>query len=120
MSLPDLRCDAVPDLLQHWICLASSHLAHFALAVSREERHVVDLIHHHKVLLLSLEVLQKTGRKKKYVDACSRECELLLCGLINALTWDLDQKMKTSPTIRNSSSASGSGHVSHLALHQTK
>lgn len=64
MSLPDLRCDAVPDLLQHWICLVSSHLAHFALAVSREERHVVDLIHYHKVLLLSLEVLRKTGGKK--------------------------------------------------------
>lgn len=32
------------------------------------------------------------------------------------LTWDLDQKMKTSPTILNSSSASGSGQVSHLAL----
>lgn len=64
MILPDSRCDTVPDLLQHWICLVSSHLAHLALAVSREERHVVDLIHHHKVLLLSLEVLQKTGKKK--------------------------------------------------------
>lgn len=117
--MPGSRCDTVPDLLQHWICLVSSHLAHLALAVSREERHVVDLIHHHKVLLLSLEVLQKTG-KKKYMDAYSRERELLLCSIINTLTWDLDQKMKTSPTIRNSSSASGSGHVSHLALHQIK
>lgn len=33
------------------------------------------------------------------------------------LTWDLDQKMKTSPTILKSSSASGSGFVNHLALH---
>lgn len=32
------------------------------------------------------------------------------------LTWDLDQKMKTSPTILKSSSASGSGQVSQLAL----
>ena len=32
------------------------------------------------------------------------------------LTWDLDQKMNTSPTILNSSSASGSGQVSHRAL----
>lgn len=32
------------------------------------------------------------------------------------LTCDLDQKMKTSPTILKSSSASGSGQVSHLAL----
>lgn len=34
------------------------------------------------------------------------------------LTCDLDQKIKTSPTILNSSSASGSGQVSHLALHK--
>lgn len=33
------------------------------------------------------------------------------------LTWDLDQKMKTSPTILKSSSASGSGFVNHLALY---
>lgn len=35
-----------------------THLAHFALAVSGEKRHVVDLIHHHKVLFFSLEILQ--------------------------------------------------------------
>lgn len=41
-----------------------------------------------------------------------------VAGRMNILTWDLDQKIKTSPTIRNSSSASGSGHVNHLALCQ--
>lgn len=39
-------------------CLLSTYLAHFAFAVSSEERHVIDLIHHHKVLLFPLEVLQ--------------------------------------------------------------
>lgn len=34
-----------------------SHLAHLALTVGSEEGHVVDLIHHNKVLLLPLEVL---------------------------------------------------------------
>lgn len=38
---------------------AQSHLAHLTLAVSREERHVINLIHHHKVLLFTLKVLQK-------------------------------------------------------------
>jgi hypothetical protein len=35
------------------------------------------------------------------------------------LTWDLDQKMKTSATMRKRSSASGSGSFSHLALNHT-
>ncbi len=35
-----------------------THHAHLAFAVSSEEGHVVDLIHHHKVLLLTLEILQ--------------------------------------------------------------
>lgn len=40
------------------ICpLVLSHLAHLALTVSSQEGHVVDLIHHHKVLLLPLKVL---------------------------------------------------------------
>lgn len=40
------------------ICLlVHSHLAHLALTVSSQEGHVVDLIHHYKVLLLPLEVL---------------------------------------------------------------
>lgn len=34
------------------------YLAHLALTVSSQEGHVVDLIHHHEVLLLPLEVLQ--------------------------------------------------------------
>lgn len=33
------------------------HLGHLALTVSGQERHVVDLVHHHKVLLLPLKVL---------------------------------------------------------------
>lgn len=46
--------------------------------------------------------------------------DVMKWGRETRLTWDLDQKMKTSPTIRNSSSASGSGHVSHLALQWAK
>lgn len=45
------------------------HLAHFALTVSSEEGHIVDFIHHHKVLLLSLEILHrdKTERMRSEV-----------------------------------------------------
>lgn len=46
---------------------APSHLAHLALTVSSQEGHVVDLIHDHKVLLLSFKVLQQKtqqGHKK--------------------------------------------------------
>lgn len=39
--------------------LFSTHLAHLALAVSGQEGHVVDLIHHHKILLFPLKVLLK-------------------------------------------------------------
>lgn len=51
-------------LLDHSLLL-HSHLAHFALTVSSQEGHVVDLIHHYKVLLLPLKVLQdiKIGTK---------------------------------------------------------
>lgn len=38
--------------------LCNSYLAHLALTVSGEEGHVVDLVHHHKVLLFPLKVLQ--------------------------------------------------------------
>lgn len=37
--------------------LVHSHLGHLAFTVSSQEGHVVDLIHNHKVLLLSLKVL---------------------------------------------------------------
>lgn len=40
----------------------------------------------------------------------------MLLASILILTWDLDQKMKTSATIRKSSSASGLGSFSHFAL----
>lgn len=44
------------------------HLGHLALTVSGQERHVVDLVHHHKVLLLPLKVLlgEKGGLKGSY------------------------------------------------------
>lgn len=57
-SMPDFRSDRIPAPLQHWLCLSVTHLAHLTLAVSSEERHVIDLIYNHKVLFLSLEVLQ--------------------------------------------------------------
>ncbi len=42
------------------ICLfVHSHLAHLALTISSQEGHVVDLIHHYKVLLLPLKVLYR-------------------------------------------------------------
>lgn len=41
-----------------------AHLAHLAFAVSSEEGHVVDLIHHHKVLFLTLEILQSKMKRK--------------------------------------------------------
>lgn len=44
-----------------------SHLAHLALAVSSQEGHVVDLIHHHKILLFPLKVLLKKKHKKTRV-----------------------------------------------------
>lgn len=50
-------------------------------------------------------------------DACGRCNKLQHVRKSRTLTWDLDQKIKTSPTIRNNSSASGSGHVNHLALY---
>lgn len=71
VSFPVWRCETIPDLLQQRLCLVSAHLAHFALAVGREERHVVDLVYHHKVLLLSLEVLQQTRLGgKQSLDVC--------------------------------------------------
>lgn len=40
------------------VCLhVCSHLAHLALTVCSQEGHIVDLIHHHEVLLLPLKVL---------------------------------------------------------------
>lgn len=45
-----------------------SHLAHLALAVSSQEGHVVDLIHHHKILLFPLKVLLKKKHKKAGVN----------------------------------------------------
>lgn len=39
-----------------------------------------------------------------------------LCTCVCLFTWDLAQKMKTSATMRNSSSASGLGSFSHFAL----
>lgn len=44
------------NLATHWF--VPSHLAHLALTVSGQEGHVVDLVHDHKVLLLSFKVLQ--------------------------------------------------------------
>lgn len=41
-----------------------SHLAHLAFAVSRQEGHVVDLVHHHKILLFPLKVLLKKKAEK--------------------------------------------------------
>lgn len=43
-----------------------SHLAHLALTVSSQEGHVVDLIHHNKVLLLPLKVLWGTKMEEKF------------------------------------------------------
>lgn len=40
------------------------HLAHLALTVSSEEGHIVNFIHHHKVLFLSLEVLHRENEKR--------------------------------------------------------
>lgn len=46
-----------------------THLAHLAFAVSSEEGHVVDLIHHHKVLFLTLEILQsEIELRENYVE----------------------------------------------------
>lgn len=93
-----------------------SHLAHLALAVSSQEGHVVDLIHHHKILLFPLKVLLQ----KKHKNAGVNRKQLSIWdnnGINRGLTWDLDQKMKTSPTILKSSSAFGSGYVNHLALY---
>lgn len=39
--------------------LKGPHRAHLALTVSSEKGHIVDFIQHHKVLLLSLEILQR-------------------------------------------------------------
>lgn len=44
------------DPQEHRLLL--TYLAHLAFAVSSEEWHVIDLIHHHKVLFFPLEVLQ--------------------------------------------------------------
>lgn len=62
------------------------------------------------------------NREKRVNDAVNDRLLQMAAfkGQINILTWDLDQNMKTSPTIRKSSSASGSGHVSHLALQPNK
>lgn len=46
------------------LLLVHPYLAHFALTVSRQEGHVVDLIHDNKVLLLPLKVLQHIEHKK--------------------------------------------------------
>lgn len=43
-----------------------------------------------------------------------------LCMCVYSFTWDLAQKMKTSATMRNSSSASGFGSFSHFALKHTR
>lgn len=68
--------------------------------------------------------IKEQNKTKKRWNAYNKECEQLQRVAFkwqkNRLTWDLDQKIKTSPTIRNSSSASGSGHVSHLALYHHK
>jgi len=45
-------------LLDSNVSGSKTHLAHLAFAVSSEEGHVVDLIHHNKVLFLTLEILQ--------------------------------------------------------------
>ena len=45
--------------------LVHSHLAHLALTVSGQEGHVVDLVHHHEVLLLPLEVLEERNTRTK-------------------------------------------------------
>lgn len=91
------------------------HLGHLALTVSGQERHVVDLVHHDKVLLLPLKVLLR-GKRKNNVKKKKKDKEKRCREKKRKLTCDLDQKMKTSPTILKSSSASGSGQVSHLAL----
>lgn len=75
-----------------------------------EPEQVCSLYNHHILFYLKQRMTEmiRIGKKKaeNTNDAGTRTC-------------DLDQKMKTSPTILKSSSASGSGHVNHRAL-QTK
>lgn len=53
-------CDTLLDPQERRLLL--TYLAHFAFAVSSEKWHVIDLIHHHKVLFFPLEVLQYKER----------------------------------------------------------
>lgn len=91
------------------------YLRHLCLGFSSQEAQIVDLILHHKVLLLTLEILQAQHEEMNSWQMFPGEA-VRNTGAEWRLTWDLHHRMKISATILKSSVESASGSFSHLDL----
>lgn len=83
--------------------LKGPHLAHLALTVSSEKGHIVNFIHHHKVLLLSLEILQREWEDQWGTQNCRSLCsnvyiQYILWLQLKYLSWLLILWVVTSQT----------------------
>lgn len=73
LPIPRLKC----HLLQHHMLINTlshcrTHLGHLGFVVASQEGQVVDFILHHKVLLLSFEILQENAEEKQKKKKKSR------------------------------------------------